>query len=115
MREEPVRNRPVPGVSVSCHFVALTGLLLAFACMDAPPERASREKRSEPAAVAPAVPKTIRPRAPRPPPQPVEEAIDPALVPVEEDFRGDVERRIDRRSNLELELQRVARELAKRQ
>jgi hypothetical protein len=37
------------------------------------------------------------------------------MVPVEEDFRAEVEQRIGRRTDLELELRRISRELAKRQ
>jgi hypothetical protein len=104
---------------VPCHIVALTAVLLTLACRETPREqRAPREDRSEPAAAAPIARKpapTLRARALRPARQPDEQPIDPALVPVEEDFRGEVEQRIDRRSNLELELQRVSRELTKRQ
>lgn len=96
---------------------AVAGSLLALSCMEAPPERrAPRVERSEPAAVA--IPRRPSPTVPvrrEPPPMPAEEPIDPRLVPVEEDFRTEVERRIDRRSDLELELQRVERELRERE
>jgi hypothetical protein len=105
--------------SVRVLVVALAGVLLALACMEAPREqRTAQRARGEPAGVAPVAPKPVpaaRARPPRPSPQPVEEPIDPALVPVEEDFRGDVEQRIHRRTDLELELQRVSRELTKRE
>lgn len=105
--------------SVRVLVVALAGLLLAPACVDAPREQRSvRKARGEPAAAVPLVPKPLpaaRARTPRAAAQPVEEPIDPALVPVEEDFRGEAERRIDRRTDLELELQRVSRELTKRE
>jgi len=105
--------------SVPCHIVALVASLFTLACDQNPREqRAPQKDRSEPAAAAPVAQKpapTVRVRAPRPAPQPAPEAIDPALVPVEEDFRAEVEQRIDRRSNLELELQRVSRELSKRE
>jgi hypothetical protein len=105
---------------VPVYIAALAGLLLTLSCKDAPPEpRAPRRERSEPAAVAPDAPKRalpVRARLERlVPAAPVPEPIDPALVPVEEDFRAEVEQRIDRRTHLESELQRIARELAKRQ
>jgi hypothetical protein len=49
------------------------------------------------------------------PDEPATPKLDPSLVPVAEDFRATVEQRIDKRSNLELELERVAREVTKRQ
>lgn len=104
---------------VRAHSVALAGLFLTFACMEAPREQRAKERdHSEPAAAATVAPKPapkLWARRALPPPQPVAEPIDPALVPVEEDFRGEVERSIDRRTDLALELQRVSRELAKRQ
>jgi hypothetical protein len=43
------------------------------------------------------------------PPEPPK--IDPALVPVEEDFRKEAESKVDKRTNLEVALERIANEL----
>jgi hypothetical protein len=107
----------------------LLGLSLLLGCMEAPHKRAGQSRpagdstaEQKPAEQKGAAEQPVAVRqtafAQRPAPaarEPEVPALDPSLVPVEEDFRAEAERRIDKRSNLEQELERVAREIAKRQ
>jgi hypothetical protein len=104
------------------------GLFLVLGCTETPRAKRSGQAMAAagqaavpPAAGAPvkanaqqdvpvrASPVAVSPKEPEAP------KLDPSIVPVEEDFRAEVERRIDQRTNLEHELSRVAREIAKRQ
>lgn len=55
----------------------------------------------------------VRPLVARPlsPPEPTVPAVDPSRVAVEEDFVDETAQRITKRSNLELELQRLAKDI----
>jgi hypothetical protein len=90
--------------------LALGLALASTACSKKVPEPAKTQARAEeepsPSAARsrPIVTRTAAPAEPPP--------IDPAVVPVEEDFRGDAEQKLTKKSDLRAELQRIEREIS---
>lgn len=72
------------------------------------PERQTAVRPSTAATSKPRAPALSRTTAPEPSELP---SIDPALIPVEEDFRAEAEARIGKRTDLDAELNRIGREL----
>jgi hypothetical protein len=93
------------------HLALLVALsMCSAACTKRTPELERKPPREEkPAAESkPREPMQTRvTRAPAEPPP-----IDPAAVPVEEDFRDDAARKLTKKSDLRLELDRIERDVA---
>jgi hypothetical protein len=90
--------------------LALGLALASTACSRKVPEPAKTQVREEakpapsPTSSRPLVTRVAAPAEPPP--------VDPALVPVEEDFRADAEQKLTKKSDLRAELQRIEREIA---
>lgn len=86
-------------------------LLLILSACSAKPKEEAKQRAESPAAAGDERPhEESRSRALRPPEPPVP-AVDPTRVAVEEEFVEEASQRITQRSNLELELQRLAKEI----
>jgi hypothetical protein len=85
-------------------------LVTAVACANAPKPAAKENREAVPAEE---IDKQVKALAPRPAhqPEPRVPAVDPSRIAVEEDFAGEAAQRLTRRSNLELELQRLAKDI----
>ena len=91
--------------------LALGLALASTACSKKVPEPAKTQVR-EGAKPAPG-PASSRPIVTRVAAVPAEPPpVDPALVPVEEDFRSDAQQKLTKKSDLRAELQRIEREIA---
>jgi hypothetical protein len=87
------------------------GLVLASAACSRPaPELEQAKVREEEPTPRPQRSKPIAARVAATAAEPA--AIDPALIPVEEDFRKDAEQKLTKKSDLRAELQRIERELS---